>query len=48
MRYVEQSVQAKKEPKQEKKEPVIKAGQKGYDYSNLASAKKIPTQGGYK
>ena len=42
MRFNEQQVNQKPE-KEEKKEPVVKAGEKGYDYSNLSSSKKILT-----
>ena len=45
MRYIQQT-ETKKEPKAEK--PQVKAGSKGYDYSNLANTKKIPTKDGYK
>ena len=48
MRYAEQAVQPTKAKKEEKKEPRVLAGSKGYDYSSLADAKKIPTKGGYK
>lgn len=47
MRYIETKVQPVKETKTEKSEAPVKAGNKGYDYSNLASAKKIPTKGGW-
>ena len=46
MRYQEEMLN-KKAPKKEKKEPVVKAGNKDYDYNNLGGAKKIPTKGGY-
>lgn len=47
MRFT-QEMASQKPKKEEKKEPVTKAGSKDYDYLNLASAKKIPTKGGYK
>ena len=44
MRFNEQQVQPPKKPgKESKKESVVKAGQKGYDYQNLSSSKKILT-----
>ena len=46
-RFIQQSFNDKKGPKKEPK-PAPKAGTKGYDYNNLADAKKIPTKGGYK
>jgi len=47
MRYIQES--ADKQPqKEEKNEVPVKAGEEGYDYMNLSSAKKIPTKGGYK
>ncbi len=47
MRYLEEKAsQAPAKP--EKKDVPVKAGSKGYDYSNLAGGKKIPTQGGWK
>ena len=51
MRYVQQDNLPKKEDrttKEKKAKPVLKAGQKGYDYYDLSSGKKIPTKGGYK
>ena len=45
MRYIQQT-ETKKEPKPAEKQ--IKAGQKDYDYANLANVKKIPTKDGYK
>ena len=44
MRYNEEFIQPKKEPKPEKKEEVVKAGSPGYDYSNLGKNK--PMLGG--
>ena len=44
MRYNEEMVQPKKEPKPEKKDPTVKAGNKDYDYSNLGANK--PMLGG--
>jgi|TARA_R110002012_G_scaffold229230_1_gene401778 hypothetical protein len=43
MRFIEHGTSPKKEPKPEKKKPVIKAGSKDYDYSNLITTKKILT-----
>lgn len=48
MRYTEAKAQPVKAPKTEKKEIPVKAGNEGYDYSNLARGKKIPTKGGYR
>ena len=51
MRYVQQDNLPKKEKdfaKEKKAKPVLKAGQKGYDYMELATGKKIPTKDGYK
>ena len=47
-RFIQPPETPKKEPKEPKIEPRIKAGQKDYEYYNLADAKKIPTKGGYK
>lgn len=46
MRYIQSDHKAPKPDKENK--PEVKAGTKGYDYNNLANAKKIPTKGGYK
>jgi len=45
MRYIQSD--NRKAPVKENK-PQVKAGTKGYDYSKLAEAKKIPTKDGYK
>jgi len=43
MRFNETQVEPKKEPKPSKKKAVIKAGNKDYDYAELANTKKILT-----
>jgi|TARA_R110001592_G_scaffold1936_1_gene12000 hypothetical protein len=43
MRFIEKETEVKKEPKPKKEEVVIKAGNKNYDYANLADSKKILT-----
>lgn len=45
MRYIQQEQKA---PPKKEVTPQVKAGSKGYDYNNLANAKKIPTKDGYK
>jgi len=43
MRFIETEAQDKKEPKPKKEKPVIKAGNKDYDYADLADSKEILT-----
>jgi len=44
MRFIENSLESKKEPKPKKKETSpVKAGNKDYDYTNLEETKKILT-----
>jgi|TARA_B110000238_G_C16043004_1_gene402713 glucan-binding YG repeat protein len=43
MRFIQNETTPKKEPKPKKKEVVIKAGNKDYDYANLTDTKKVLT-----
>ena len=43
MRFIETEAQDKKEPKPKKEKTVIKAGNKDYDYADLADSKEILT-----
>jgi len=45
MRYIQGN---NRKTVEKENKPQVKAGTKGYDYSKLADAKKIPTKEGYK